>query len=153
MSVQSYRDLAAWQKAMDVVETVYRATQQWPREEVYGLTNQARRAAVTVPANIAEGQGRRGPTEMLHHLSIADGSLHEWRPICSSRSACATWTAQPRRSCSRRLRRSDASWVVSCAACASQATDDRCQTRRSMPFAPPPPVLCRLPPVACRLLE
>ena len=77
MSVQSYRDLAAWQKAMDLVETVYRATQHWPREEVYGLTNQARRAAVSVPANIAEGQGRCGPTEMLHHLSIADGSLHE----------------------------------------------------------------------------
>jgi four helix bundle protein len=77
MSVQSYRDLAAWQKAMDLVEAVYRATQHWPRDEMYGLTNQARRAAVSVPANIAEGQGRRGPTEMLHHLSIADGSLHE----------------------------------------------------------------------------
>jgi four helix bundle protein len=77
MSVQSYRDLAAWQKAMDLVEAVYRATQQWPREEVYGLTNQAHRAAVSVPANIAEGQGRRGATAMLHHLSIADGSLHE----------------------------------------------------------------------------
>jgi four helix bundle protein len=77
MSVQSYRDLAAWQKAMDLVEAVYRATQQWPREEVYGLTNQARRAAVSVPANITEGQGRRGASEMLHHLSIADGSLHE----------------------------------------------------------------------------
>src|SRR5918911_1525021 len=77
MSVQSYRDLAAWQKAMDLVETVYRATQHWPREEVYGLTNQARRAAVSVPANIAEGQGRHGAVEMLHHLSIADGSLHE----------------------------------------------------------------------------
>ena len=77
MSVQGYRDLAVWQKAMDLVEAVYRATQHWPREEVYGLTNQARRAAVSVPANIAEGQGRRGATEMLHHLSIADGSLHE----------------------------------------------------------------------------
>jgi four helix bundle protein len=77
MSVQSYRDLAAWQKAMDLVEAVYRATQHWPRDELYGLTNQARRAAVSVPANIAEGQGRRGATEMLHYLSMADGSLHE----------------------------------------------------------------------------
>ena len=77
MSVQSYRDLAAWQKAMELVEAVYRATQHWPRDEMYGLTNQARRAAVSVPANIAEGQGRRGATEMLHHVSIADGSLHE----------------------------------------------------------------------------
>jgi four helix bundle protein len=61
----------------DRVEAVYRATQPWPREEVYGLTNQARRAAVSVPANIAEGQGRRGATEMQHHLSLADGSRHE----------------------------------------------------------------------------
>src|SRR5437763_422359 len=64
-------------QATDGTQAVYRATQHWPREEVYGLTNQARRAAVSVLANIAEGQGRRGPTEMLHHLSIADGSLHE----------------------------------------------------------------------------
>jgi four helix bundle protein len=77
MSVQSYQDLTAWQRAMDLVEAVYRATQSWPREELYGLTNQARRAAVSVPANIAEGKGRFGPAEFLHHLSMATGSLHE----------------------------------------------------------------------------
>ena len=81
MSVQSYRDLVAWQKAdraaPDSVETVYRQTQGWPREELYGLANQARRAAVSVPANIAEGQGRRGAAEMVHHLFMAHGSLLE----------------------------------------------------------------------------
>jgi four helix bundle protein len=77
MSVESYRDLVAWQKGMDLVEALYRASQQWPREELYGLTNQARRAAVSIPANIAEGHGRRGSTEMKHFLSMADGSLKE----------------------------------------------------------------------------
>ena len=74
---KSYRDLAAWQRAMELVEGVYRATQQWPREEMYGLTNQARRAAVSIPANIAEGQGRRSPREFIRFLNIATGSLHE----------------------------------------------------------------------------
>ena len=77
MGVQSYRDLVAWQKSMDMVEAVYRVTQTWPKDEVYGLTNQARRAAVSVSANIAEGQGRRGAAEMVHQLSMAGGSLHE----------------------------------------------------------------------------
>jgi four helix bundle protein len=77
MGAPSYRDLVAWQKGMDMAEAVYRVTQTWPHDEVYGLTNQARRAAVSVPVNIAEGQGRRGAAEMVHHLSIARGSLHE----------------------------------------------------------------------------
>jgi four helix bundle protein len=76
-SIQSYRDLTAWQRAMDLAEAVYRSTQSWPRDELYGLTNQARRAAASVPANIAEGKGRYGAAEFLHHLSIAKGSLHE----------------------------------------------------------------------------
>jgi len=56
---------------------VYRASGCWPKDEQYGLTNQTRRAAVSVPANIAEGQGRTGPREFAHHLSIAQGSLAE----------------------------------------------------------------------------
>jgi four helix bundle protein len=74
---KSYRDLAAWQRAMELVEGVYLATKEWPREEIYGLTNQVRRATVSVPANIAEGQGRRNPREFIRFLGIATGSLHE----------------------------------------------------------------------------
>ncbi len=77
MGLQSYRDLIAWQKAMDLVEEVHRVTRNWPSDERYELTSQVRRAAVSVPANIAEGQGRSGSKELLHHLSIANGSLHE----------------------------------------------------------------------------
>jgi four helix bundle protein len=72
-----FRDLVAWQKGMAVVSAVYRVSQTWPRDELYGLTSQVRRAAVSIPANIAEGQGRTGPNEFAHHLSIAKGSLHE----------------------------------------------------------------------------
>ncbi|MBA2754199.1 MAG: four helix bundle protein [Chloroflexia bacterium] len=77
MERQRYRDLIAWQKAIVLVGEVYRVTKGWPREEVFGLTNQARCSAVSVPANIAEGQGRTGAKEFLHHLSIANGSLCE----------------------------------------------------------------------------
>ncbi len=77
MSVQSYRDLIAWQRSMALVEGIYKATQTWPQSEIYGLTSQVRRAAVAIPANIAEGQGRTGTREFLHHLSIASGSRRE----------------------------------------------------------------------------
>jgi four helix bundle protein len=77
MSGHSYRELVAWQRAVDLVERLYRVTGEWPKEEIYGLTNQSRRAAVSVPANIAEGQGRSSHKEFGHHLSIAYGSLCE----------------------------------------------------------------------------
>jgi four helix bundle protein len=77
MAVQYVRDLIAWQKGIDLVESVYVATRTWPREELYGLTSQIRRAAVSVPSNIAEGQGRFGTNEFVHHLGIAHGSLME----------------------------------------------------------------------------
>jgi four helix bundle protein len=77
MAVLHYRDLIAWQKAMDLVEDVYRLTQSFPREELYGLTNQVRRAAVSIPSNIAEGQGRGVGAEFAHHLRIANGSRQE----------------------------------------------------------------------------
>jgi four helix bundle protein len=75
--IRSYRDLIAWQKGMELVEMVYRTSNIWPKSEIYGLTNQVRRATVSVPANIAEGHGRASTKEYLHHLSIARGSLLE----------------------------------------------------------------------------
>jgi four helix bundle protein len=75
--MQSFEELIVWQKAVDLVEHVYRNSRSWPRDEAFGLTSQVRRAAVSVPANIAEGQGRTGAREFLHHLSIAHGSLFE----------------------------------------------------------------------------
>ncbi len=77
MAIESYRDLIVWQKAMDLVEDVYKRTKGFPREELYGLTSQLRRAVVSVPSNIAEGQGRNSTKDFLHHLSIAYGSLCE----------------------------------------------------------------------------
>ena len=74
---QSYRELIAWRKAMQFVPEVYRATKRFPREEVYGLASQLRRAAVSVPSNIAEGQARFSPREFHHFLSHARGSLVE----------------------------------------------------------------------------
>jgi four helix bundle protein len=77
MNGRSFRDLVAWQRAIDLAEEIYLATNNWPSDERFGLTSQVRRAAVSVMANIAEGQGRTGSREFLHHLSIADGSLSE----------------------------------------------------------------------------
>jgi len=74
---QNYRDLIAWQKAMDLVEHVYGATAAFPPDERFGLTSQVRRAVVSVPSNIAEGQGRRSRSEFIHFLSVAHGSLRE----------------------------------------------------------------------------
>ncbi len=77
MKVKDYQELIAWRKAMDLVEEVYIASRDFPREEIYALTSQVRRAAVSTPSNIAEGQGRRTTADFLHHLSIAYGSLRE----------------------------------------------------------------------------
>ncbi|NCO59493.1 MAG: four helix bundle protein [Deltaproteobacteria bacterium CG_4_8_14_3_um_filter_51_11] len=77
MAVQNYRELIVWQKAMDVVELVYQATKIFPKEELYGLTNQVRRAAVSIPSNIAEGQARQSTAEFRNFLSIAQGSRAE----------------------------------------------------------------------------
>ncbi len=77
MAGQDYHDLFAWQHAMNLVESVYRLTREWPKEEAYALTNQIRRAAVSVPSNIAEGQGRNTTKEFVHFLGVANGSLRE----------------------------------------------------------------------------
>ena len=72
---QSYRDLIAWQKAMDFVMDVYRTSKAFPRDELYGLASQVRRAAVGIPTNIAEGQARFSASEFHYFLARARGSL------------------------------------------------------------------------------
>lgn len=72
-----YSDLVAWQRAMDLVEDIYKISEKFPKSEIYGLTSQLRRAAVSVPSNIAEGYGRSGRREFAHALPIALGSLAE----------------------------------------------------------------------------
>ena len=72
-----YRDLKVWEKAMILTEEVYVLTKTFPREELYGLTSQMRRAAVSIPSNIAEGQGRGSDREFARFLEIAHGSLAE----------------------------------------------------------------------------
>lgn len=77
MGVKHYRELIVWQKAMDLVAVVYSATRLFPKEETWGLAQQVRRAAVSVPSNIAEGQGRETTKDLSKHLTIAQGSLQE----------------------------------------------------------------------------
>jgi four helix bundle protein len=77
MPVQHYRELIAWQKAMDLAESIYQATRTFPREEQYGLTSQLRRAVISISSNIAEGQGRRSTGEFRQFLGNARGSLFE----------------------------------------------------------------------------
>ncbi len=77
MAVHSHRDLLVWQKAVELVLGCYAATKQFPREELFGLTSQLRRAASSVAANIAEGRGRGTTTGFLNFLWIASGSLTE----------------------------------------------------------------------------
>jgi len=77
MAVKDFRELIVWQKAMDLVESIYRTTAKYPKEETYGLIAQMRRAAVSIPSNIAEGQARNTTRDFLHFLAIAYGSLKE----------------------------------------------------------------------------
>ena len=73
------QDLVAWQQAMDLVEIVYKLTAKLPKEELYGLTSQMRRSAVSIASNMAEGQGRNSKGEFLQVLGNARGSLEELR--------------------------------------------------------------------------
>ncbi len=77
MSVKKYRDLQIWQKGVKLVDEIYDITAQMPKEEVYGLTSQMRRSAISIPSNIAEGGARQGTKELIHFLNIAKGSLAE----------------------------------------------------------------------------
>jgi four helix bundle protein len=75
--VRCYKDLIVWQKSVLLVEQVYKLTKTFPHEELYGIVSQMRRAAVSIPANIAEGQGRNSRKEFAYFLSISRGSLAE----------------------------------------------------------------------------
>ena len=75
--MHGHQDLEVWQKAMDLVISIYRLTAIFPKSEVYGLASQMRRAAVSVPSNIAEGHGLKQTQAYLRHLAIANGSLAE----------------------------------------------------------------------------
>jgi four helix bundle protein len=75
--IDSYRDLLVWKQAMALTAAVYRTTQAWPKAEQFGLTSQTRRAATSVPSNIAEGYGRENPGSYVQFLRIAQGSLKE----------------------------------------------------------------------------
>ena len=75
--VSHFRELKVWQRGMDIVVAVYRITCGFPKSELYGLTGQVRRAAVSVPSNIAEGHTRASTKEYLNHVSIAQASLAE----------------------------------------------------------------------------
>jgi four helix bundle protein len=77
MISKTYQDLVAWQKGIDLCELIYRASAAFPRHEVYGLTSQIRRAAVSVPSNIAEGAGRITKGEFIQSIGHARGSLLE----------------------------------------------------------------------------
>jgi four helix bundle protein len=76
-SIRTFRDLVAWQKTVDLTQLVYRATRTFPSDEKFGLVSQMRRAAVSIPANIAEGYGRGRRLEYIRYVDVARGSLFE----------------------------------------------------------------------------
>jgi len=77
MALRSYQELIGWKKGVELVTDVYRLTQKFPKQEIHGLTNQIRRAAVSIPSNIAEGQGRMSRGEFKQFLGHARGSVFE----------------------------------------------------------------------------
>lgn len=77
MKSSNYKELKVWQKAMDLTVEVYKLVKRLPKEETYALSDQMRRAVVSIPSNIAEGQGRNSDKEFIQFLSIARGSLWE----------------------------------------------------------------------------
>ncbi len=77
IAINSYRDLKVWQKAIIIVEDIYTATQSFPKEEIYGLTSQIRRCAISVPSNVAEGSSKRSTKEFIRFINMSYGSLSE----------------------------------------------------------------------------
>jgi len=77
MDYRAHRKLDVWKKSMDFVKHVYQATETFPKSEIYGLSSQMRRAAVSIPSNLAEGAARKGKKEFSQYLNIAQGSISE----------------------------------------------------------------------------
>lgn len=75
--IENFKDLLIWQKGIDIAEKCYFLTKTFPKDEIYGMVQQIRRSAVSIPANIAEGYGRRSTAEYLRFLNIAQGSVNE----------------------------------------------------------------------------
>ena len=90
----SFKDLRVWQDAMKFAVDIYRATAQFPRHELYGLSQQLRRAAVSIPSNIAEGKGHRSDREFAHFLQHARGSLLEVQTQVKIAEELQYWTAK-----------------------------------------------------------
>src|SRR5205807_795504 len=98
MVVNSYRDLRVWQEGVTLAKGCYLLTRRFPKEELFGLTSQIRRAATSVPANIAEGNGRENTREYIHFLRISQGSLKELEThliIACEVAICTREAAQP----------------------------------------------------------
>ena len=77
MYIESFKQLTVWQRSIELVKEIYQLTAQLPRQEIYGLTSQMRRAAISIPSNIAEGKKRRTKKDFLHFLYMASGSAAE----------------------------------------------------------------------------
>ncbi len=92
--VRTFRDLVVWQKAMDLVTKIYRVTQKFLKEEIFGLVSQLLRAAVSVPSNIAEGQGRLTEKEFRQFLGNAEGRYLKWKPRLLLPEILTTWMTQ-----------------------------------------------------------
>jgi four helix bundle protein len=112
---QSFRDLLVWQRAMQLTESIYRLTQDFPRAELYGLTSQIRRCAASVPSNIAEGQGKGSHGEFRQFLCIARGSTCELQTQLESpgvSDSASSISSMKRKSCRTKFARcSSACWI------------------------------------------
>jgi four helix bundle protein len=95
MSIQSYQDLRVWKESMLLAELIYKSTKSFPKDELFGLTSQMRRASVSIPANIAEGYGRDSTGSYVQFLRVSQGSLKELEThiILANRVGLLTETA------------------------------------------------------------
>ncbi|NEU73105.1 four helix bundle protein [Hassallia byssoidea VB512170] len=94
--IRSYQDLQVWQEGMNLAEACYQLTRTFPKDELYGMTSQIRRASASIPANVAEGYGREYRAEYIRHLRIAQGSLKELEThlLLSARAGVGLTTTQ-----------------------------------------------------------